>query len=224
MYKYTDLVYTSTEILIFMARKKKKTKFILKSARQAAAEKIYRPTETTLKTSALDDTVKIPGEVPVELAPKVAEPKPFRNVKKERPTLNLKQQEFCQYLVGGMSAKDAYIKAYNYKGKNANINACYLKKRPGVAAYLEKVRESALKHDLTRGAWTREMAVDGLKEMVDAGLNSISAARAGKVPLPAVIAVTNGIKELNLMHGYNAQNAQINAKLVFFDGEDEIKD
>lgn len=105
-----------------------------------------------------------------------------------REKLTAKQEAFAQAIADGMTQADAYRTAYDasrMKDGSIHVNASKLM---ADAKMKQRVRE--LKDVLEKKAiWTREMSVQAL----------VSAYEDGK-PSEKISAV----KELNLMHGYNA--------------------
>jgi len=102
--------------------------------------------------------------------------------------LTPKQEKFAQCVADGMTQADAYRTAYNATKSTAksNIeNASQLMSDINVSS-----RVNELKQQLSNKAlWTREESVQVLKEVIEEG-------RAGDK--------TSAVKELNLMHGFNA--------------------
>ncbi len=105
-----------------------------------------------------------------------------------------KQELFCQNMASGLSQADAYRAAYNSGGmKAATIqNKAYgLMKRGEVRARVDEIKKQ-LEAKLL---WTREESVEALKGVLQ------NPDRAGDI--------TAAVKELNIMHGFNAPT-QIN--------------
>ena len=102
--------------------------------------------------------------------------------------LSAKQESFAQAIAKGMTQADAYRKAYpsaNRTEKTVHENASRLAKNVKVAS---RVKE--LKGNLEQKAlWTREMSVKAL----------VAAYKEGSAGVKV-----SAVKELNLMHGYNA--------------------
>lgn len=105
-------------------------------------------------------------------------------------TLTAKQENFAQAVAGGMNQSDAYRSAYdagNMKPDVVNVKASQLAADGKVS-----VRVAELKAALaSKALWTREDSVQTLKDIATDG----KAKSAEKV---------SAIKELNLMHGFNA--------------------
>lgn len=107
-------------------------------------------------------------------------------------TLTAKQEAFCQAIADGMTQADAYRSAYNaqnMKPETVQVKACELAKDGKIS-----VRAAELKSKLAaKQLWTREMSVKALvkayKVAEDGGQST---------------AMTAAVKELNVMHGYNA--------------------
>lgn len=104
-------------------------------------------------------------------------------------TLTPKQEAFAQAVAGGMNQSDAYRSAYNagkMKDQVIQNKASLLMK--GEAG----VRVAALRKQLEdKGLWTRQDSVTELADIV----RGVESKPAEKVA---------AIKELNLMHGFNA--------------------
>lgn len=101
--------------------------------------------------------------------------------------LTPKQEKFAQLVADGMTQADAYRTAYDCKtsGETQIVNASKLMADTNIS-----IRVKELKQELSQKAlWTREESVKVLKEVIDEG-------RAGDK--------TAAVKELNMMHGYNA--------------------
>lgn len=105
-------------------------------------------------------------------------------------TLTAKQEAFAQAVSGGMNQSDAYRSAYdagNMKAETIQNNAYKLMNDNEVAA-----RVTELKSELaTKALWSRERSVQALANIADG-----SEAKANEI--------VAAIKELNLMHGFNA--------------------
>ncbi len=103
-------------------------------------------------------------------------------------TLTSKQEGFAQCIADGMTQADAYRKNYaTGSDKNTWERASRLMKDGKVLARVDELRK-ALE---SKALWTREDSVLGLRAIA-AGSES----KAGEI--------TAAIKELNLMHGFNA--------------------
>ncbi len=104
--------------------------------------------------------------------------------------LTRRQEAFCQALADGQNQSDAYRVAYSaarMKAETVQNSAYKLLKNGEVSA-----RVRSLKHELASIAlWTRE---DSVRELADIARGA-GAKAAEKVA---------AIKELNLMHGFNA--------------------
>lgn len=108
----------------------------------------------------------------------------------DKEKLTSKQEAFAQAVSGGMTQADAYRSAYDVKtatAKSIQELASTLMKNVKVASRVTELRAKLESKSL----WTREMSVKALKRIADDG-----GARAGEI--------TAAIKELNLMHGFNA--------------------
>lgn len=104
--------------------------------------------------------------------------------------LTAKQESFAQAVVSGLSQSDAYRKAYDaskMKAETIANNAYKLMSDNDVATRVATLRESLA----SKGLWTREKSVQALAAIADGG-----EAKANEI--------VAAIKELNLMHGFNA--------------------
>lgn len=104
--------------------------------------------------------------------------------------LTAKQEAFAQAVADGMTQSDAYRKAYDaakMKPETINNKAHVLIKEGEIKARVASLRK-ALE---SKGLWTREKSVVALAAIAD-----------GSEAKPTEIVAA--IKELNLMHGFNA--------------------
>ena len=107
-------------------------------------------------------------------------------------TLTAKQEAFAQNVASGMTQADAYRAAYNaekMKPSTVQENASRLMTGSKVAARVKELKDALAKKHL----WTREMSV---KALVKAYKVAESAGQSA--------GMTGAVKELNVMHGYNA--------------------
>jgi phage terminase small subunit len=105
-------------------------------------------------------------------------------------TLTAKQEQFAQGLASGMTQADAYRAAYSAaKQTDATLwaNASRMASDSKVVARVAELQAQLAEKQL----WTRQDSVAGLAEI----------ARGAESKAPEKIAA---IKELNLMHGFNA--------------------
>ena len=107
-------------------------------------------------------------------------------------TLTAKQEAFCQAMADGMTQADAYRAGYNAKNMKPSTvqeNACRLMADSKISARVAELKSALEKKQL----WTREKSVSALikayKVAEDGGQST---------------AMTAAVKELNVMHGYNA--------------------
>jgi len=104
--------------------------------------------------------------------------------------LTAKQEGFAQAVAGGMNQSDAYKANYSAINWGANalaVEASRVMDNPNVSLRLKELKDALSSACL----WTRERSVRGLANIAD-GAES----KAGEI--------TGAIKELNLMHGFNA--------------------
>lgn len=104
--------------------------------------------------------------------------------------LTAKQEAFAQAVSGGMNQSDAYRSAYdagNMAAKTVTEKASALAAGGKVSARIAELKAALA----TKALWTREDSVSSLREIA----TDSEAKAAEKV---------SAIKELNLMHGFNA--------------------
>lgn len=104
--------------------------------------------------------------------------------------LTAKQEAFAQAVSGGMNQSDAYRSAYdagNMKAETIQNNAYKLMNDNEVAARVTELKAALA----TKALWSRERSVQALANIADG-----SEAKANEI--------VAAIKELNLMHGFNA--------------------
>lgn len=107
-------------------------------------------------------------------------------------TLTAKQEAFCQAIADGMTQADAYRAGYNAKNMkqdSVHVNASKLMACAKIAQRVAELKSALEKKQL----WTREKSVKAL-------INAYKVAEDGGQST----AMTAAVKELNVMHGYNA--------------------
>lgn len=105
--------------------------------------------------------------------------------------LTAKQEAFCQGIADGLGQADAYRAAYDasdMKDETIYPHASRLMKNDKVAARIAELKAQVEEKQL----WTREMSVRGLME-------AYKTARDAKQST----GMTQAVRELNAMHGYN---------------------
>lgn len=106
--------------------------------------------------------------------------------------LTPKQEKFAQCVADGMSQAEAYRTAFN--AENMKSETIHSKASIIMADGKVRARVDELKAKLAEKAlWTREMSVQALKKAMDIAETQNNAT-----------GLTGAVKELNLMHGYNA--------------------
>lgn len=106
--------------------------------------------------------------------------------------LTAKQEAFCQGIADGLGQADAYRMAYDAGGMTDNviyIKASELMKNGKVSVRVAELKAQVAEKQL----WTREMSVKGLMSAYQIALGAKSST-----------GMTGAVKELNIMHGYNA--------------------
>ena len=104
--------------------------------------------------------------------------------------LTAKQEAFSQAIASGMTQADAYRSAYDASGMKSaviDVKACELMKSGKVSVRVGELKAVTA----SKALWTRERSVVALAAIADG-----SEAKANEI--------TAAIKELNLMHGFNA--------------------
>ena len=104
--------------------------------------------------------------------------------------LTAKQEAFAQAVSGGMNQSDAYRAAYdagNMKPDVVNVKASQLAANGNVSVRIAELKAALA----SKALWSREDSVYALREIA----TDSEAKAAEKV---------SAIKELNLMHGFNA--------------------
>jgi hypothetical protein len=108
-------------------------------------------------------------------------------------SLTPKQENFAQCVAKGMTQSDAYRTAYNVspdtKNESINVNASKLMADTNISQRVAELKEQISAKSL----WTREMSVKALAKAY-----KIAEQRENSSGM------TGAIKELNVMHGYNA--------------------
>ena len=104
--------------------------------------------------------------------------------------LTPKQEAFAQAVASGMNQSDAYRAAYDAsrtKPESVNVNASKMMADAKISLRVAELRK-ALE---SKGLWTREKSVLALAAIAD----------GGEAKPTEIVAA---IKELNIMHGFNA--------------------
>ena len=106
--------------------------------------------------------------------------------------LTAKQEAFAQGIADGLGQADAYRMAYDAEGMKDNTiysKASVLMSDGKVTARVAELKAQVAEKQL----WTREMSVKGLMSAYRIALEA-----------KASSGMTAAVKELNIMHGYNA--------------------
>lgn len=115
--------------------------------------------------------------------------------------LTAKQEAFAQAIADGMNQSDAYRAAYeasNTKPEVVSVKASQLMANGKVMVRVASLQTALAEKQL----WTRQYSVEGLAEIAR-GLESKAVEKIA------------AIKELNLMHGFNAPTkVDINGSLI----------
>lgn len=141
----------------------------------------------------------------------------------KRESLKKKQgiRRFLELLEEGVTKSDAYRQAFNPpKGAKVNTRANLLLRRPDVQDLQRMMKEKLALEAAQRTAWSQEQAITTLKEAIQIGMENMRR----KISMPAVLAVTNAVQELNKMSGLTGKDLQVAQQLVIFQGEEKLKD
>ena len=117
--------------------------------------------------------------------------------------LTAKEELFCQNLeVKKMSQRlaywDAYPKSKRWKPKTVDERACRLARSDKILARREELRNEQSEEIKKEAKWTREDAFENLKWMLDKAKEETE--RNEGFSGPCVSAITNAIKELNILY------------------------
>lgn len=134
-------------------------------------------------------------------------------------TLN-KAKEIIALVLAGWSKPDAYRKAYNYKGRNASILVGNLFRQDYFKDMLECAKQRAAQEIAQRTAWTKEQATETLKDVI----KECSTSLQRKMNMPAVIGITNAVKELNAMNNLTGKDINVSQSTVIFQDESKLED
>ena len=131
-----------------------------------------------------------------------------------------KIQEAISLVLQGYTKADAYRKAFNCHKKTAAAMAVNLFRQADVQDMLECAKQRAAQQIAERTTWTREQAVEKLKGLISASEESLRR----KMNMPAVIGITNAVKELNAMNNFTGKDINVSSSTVIFQGEDKLED
>ena len=150
----------------------------------------------------------------------------------DRP-LKDKERIFVHMLVyEGMDKLPAYVQSHNIElteenMQNTRVKTSKLFYKPNVNRYYHALLEEVREKEIEKGLWTKEVATNRLVKLMDKAEKelygdlengdepkSITMARVNAIVLPA--------KELNLMHGFNQTNMNIEGGIVQIYGEEEL--
>lgn len=131
-----------------------------------------------------------------------------------------KIQEAISLVLQGYTKADAYRKAFNCQKKTAAAMAVNLFRQADVQDMLECAKQRAAQQIAERTTWTREQAVEKLKGLISASETSLQR----KFNMPAVIGITNAVKELNAMNNFTGKDINVSSSTVIFQGEDKLED
>lgn len=131
-----------------------------------------------------------------------------------------KMKKFVELVLSGYTKADAYRVAYNYHGKNATRCVTTLMKQDGVQDLFECAKQRAAQQIAERATWTKKQATETLKGVI----KECSAALQKKMNMPAVIGLTNAVKELNAMNNLTGNDINVSQSTVIFQDESKLED
>lgn len=151
-------------------------------------------------------------------------------------SLNSKEREFIHQIVyQGLEREEAYasVSQVEYTEENKKkirtlANSMFF--RPHVYNYYQALMEEIRDKDTQKAIWTKEVATTKLMRLLERAEKDIYGdVEEGIEPKQMTMSRINAIvlpaKELNLMHGLNNTNVNLNGGMVVkFEGEEDIPD
>lgn len=151
-------------------------------------------------------------------------------------SLRSKEREFIHQIVyQGLPREEAYatVSEMEYTEENkkkirSQANSMFF--RPHVYNYYQALMEEIRDKDTGKAVWTKEVATQKLMRLIEAAEKDLYGdPEQGVAPKQMTMSRINAVvlpaKELNLMHGLNSTNVNLNGGMVVnFVGEDEIPD
>lgn len=98
--------------------------------------------------------------------------------------------------------------------------AVNLYRQPDVQDMIQYAKQRAAQEIAERTSWTKEQSVTGLKEVISLCRESI----LKKMNMPAIVGITNAMKELNAMHNLTGKDINVSQSTVIFQNEDKLED
>ena len=146
---------------------------------------------------------------------------PVRRAERKN-TLATKQkiQEFVRLVCSGVTHADAYRQAFKSRGRNCSLRAYELLKIPWVNDLYNYTLQKQAQEIANRNGWSMEQAVNTLKEVVNLGMEEMKY----KITMPAAVAVTNAVQELNKISGLTGKEMQVAQQMVIIQGEGGLQD
>lgn len=149
--------------------------------------------------------------------------------------LSSQEREFVHLIVyQGLDKDDAYAQVEELKITDENCNSIHTKAknrfyRPNVYNYYQALMEEVRDREMAKASWTKEVATEKLLKLVEYAEKDLYSetadGRPKQVTMGRLNAIVLPIKELNLMHGLNNTNVNLNGGCVVqFVGEEDIKD
>lgn len=154
----------------------------------------------------------------------------------ELRALNSREREFVHLMVyKGLTKEEAYAEvnclAYNEDNmKKLKNGARAMFFKPHVYNYYNAMMEEVRDKEMNKAVWTKEVATSKLLRLIERAEKDLyGSVEEGIDPKQITMSRINAIvlpaKELNLMHGLNTTNVNLNGGCVVqFVGEDEIQD
>lgn len=131
-----------------------------------------------------------------------------------------KAKEIIALVLAGWNKAEAYKKVYNYKGRNASALVGGLFRQDYFKDMLECAKQRAAQEIAQRTAWTKEQATETLKDVI----KECSTSLQRKMNMPAVVGITNAVKELNAMNNLTGKDINVSQSTVIFQDESKLED
>lgn len=155
-----------------------------------------------------------------ENVPAVVEGRSDKSPRRESLKKKAAIRKFLELLNDGVTKTDAYRTAFNTNARRACERANELLRRPDVQELQMMIKKRMAEEIAQRNAWSQEQAITTLKEAIQIGMDNMRR----RISMPAVVAVTNAVQELNKMTGLTGKDLQVAQQLVIFQGEEKLKD
>lgn len=149
--------------------------------------------------------------------------------------LRPKEREFVKLIVySGLERAEAYSRIWDISYTDENMKMLKRKStnlffRENVNAYYSDLMEEVRDRELDKAVWTKEIATEKLMNLIARAERDLYGDNeTGDGPKPLTMSRVNAVvlpaKELNLMHGFNQTNLNMDGCKVTIVGEDKIPD